>query len=34
MVLGIKTKIIAAQSFMIVLTCLSFVSWSYRKAQS
>lgn len=34
MVLGIKTKIIAAQSFMIVLTCLAVVFFSYRKAQS
>ncbi|MBP5157587.1 MAG: methyl-accepting chemotaxis protein [Treponema sp.] len=32
MVFGIKTKIIAVQSIMIVLTCLVVVFFSYRKA--
>ena len=34
MVLGIKTKIAAAQSLMIVLTCLVVVFFSYKKASS
>lgn len=32
MAIGIKTKIIAAQSMMIVLTCLVVVFFSYKKA--